>query len=395
MTAALEAAMDYHGRGLPITLCSRSGNGKSPLGEGWSAIDAGKNWQNKEWTLPEIGLAFRELGELNVGCLWGARSKMIDIEVDSPDDNLALTELFDGTDPPVTPTFQSKRGPHRLFAWHPDLDRIGKAMVVYKGLEIRIGADGKGAHSLLPPSTTDGVIREWLVTFDECDPAPLPDAVIHRIISSRIQTERCVDLRGISAQRQCQTQANTLHVSHDLIDAAILRTLPNRVGQRNRRIFDFSRELKAIFPSDTPVSDLVSYVKLWHAKALPYIGTKPFEETWFDFGAAWRKRQTPAGRQPIVSAFELAQAADLPEMAKEFDQQPLRLLMALCRELQREAGSRPFFLACRAAAKLLGVHHATTARWLNGLCRVGVLRLESEGNHDKRQARCYRYLLDL
>ena len=372
MSDALEAARDYRRRGLPITLCPPGA--KNPLGEGWTDIYAGKAWQRKEWSIREICRAFRARGELNVGCLWGPRSNIIDIEVDSPADKEALAELFDGSDPPVTPAFQSPRGPHRLFAWNPALDQLGKATVHFNGLEIKIGARGKGAHSLLPPSDSGGVERKWLIPLDECDPAPLPGAVVRRILAIQFT------LPNIPTRR-AQTQANPLHVLHDPIEGAIARTLPTRIGERNRRIFDFARELRANYPADTPVADLLPHVRRWHSAALPIIGTKPWEETWFDFAVAWSKPMTPAG--------------DPPKISEQFEQPSLRLLVALCRELQRRAGDGSFFLDCRSAGKLLGVDHVTAWRWLRGLCKVSVLRCESIGRHETRQANTYRYLADL
>ncbi len=144
MSDTRDAAKEYHRLGMPITLCPPGA--KNPLGEGWSESSSGLAWQKMKWTLPEIDRAYRVRGELNVGCLWGARSKMIDIEEDSPEAKAAFAELFDGINPPVTPAFKSSRGPHRLFAWHPRFDEIGKATAHFKSLEIKLGAKGKGAH---------------------------------------------------------------------------------------------------------------------------------------------------------------------------------------------------------------------------------------------------------
>ena len=81
--------------------------------------------------------------------------KFIDIETDSRDGDAAVADLFEG-DVPVTPTFKSTRGSHRLYGWHPDLEAVGKATIHVGPLEIRLGAGGKAAQSLLPPSVTDG-----------------------------------------------------------------------------------------------------------------------------------------------------------------------------------------------------------------------------------------------
>jgi hypothetical protein len=50
--------------------------------------------------------------------------------------------------------------------------------------------------------------------------------------------------------------------------------------------------------------------------------------------------------------------------AHRYDYNGLRLLVAVCRELQRVSGQGEFFLSCRTAGKLLGVNHVTAARYL-------------------------------
>ncbi|HEV3023068.1 MAG TPA: hypothetical protein VGX76_11390, partial [Pirellulales bacterium] len=68
----------------------------------------------------------------------------------------------------------------------------------------------------------------------------------------------------------------------------------------------------------------------------------------------------------------------------------------LCAELQRVAGrGGPFFLDARTAGRLLGVHYTTVARWLRGLCRDDVLRLETHGGFKTHKASRYRYLAPL
>ena len=171
-TETCEAAHQLLNLGLPITLC-RSGT-KIPISKGWPT---------KTWTYDRIDAAFVKYGDLEVGLVLGALSGLIDIELDGPGGDAALMDLFDG-DVPVTPLWNSARGAHRLFQWHDDLDRIGKSSILMGPIEIRLGASGRAAYSLVPPSTTDGVRRQWMVSLDECSPAPLPPAVLRRILET-------------------------------------------------------------------------------------------------------------------------------------------------------------------------------------------------------------------
>jgi hypothetical protein len=101
----------------------------------------------------------------------------------------------------------------------------------------------------------------------------------------------------------------------------------------------------------------------------------------------------PAGTEPIAKLLALADAAELPAVALEYDHPTLHRLVALCRELQRAAGDGPFFLDVRTGERLLGIHYTTVWAWLRGLCRDGVLELVESGSQAKRRASRYRYLV--
>lgn len=166
-------------QGLPITLC----RGKKPLGYGWERgvkNGFGEAWQTYTWTPQTIDAAFCKHPRLNVGVRLGPDSKWIDIEADSEEEERLFAELFNGTEHPVTPTYRSARGKHRLFQYSDQLATTNKAVVYYaKKLGVRIGVD-KGAQSVMPPSAG----RVWLrnLDLDSCNPAPLPEAVIRRIL---------------------------------------------------------------------------------------------------------------------------------------------------------------------------------------------------------------------
>ena len=191
------------------------------------------------------------------------------------------------------------------------------------------------------------------------------------------------------------TIANNAAVDPD-VERAILGTLPSGPGRRNRQVFELARALKAI-PRlvDVPVDSLQPYVRRWHALALKrnLILTEAFEETWIDFLYAWPKVRFPKGANPMIAILERAQKAPPPSAAAKYEGASLRLLVCLCRELQRESGEQPFFLSCRTAAKLLPeCDHVKASRWLALLRHDNVLHEVEKGNPRRQLASRYRYL---
>lgn len=133
-------------------------------------------------------------------------------------------------------------------------------------------------------------------------------------------------------------------------------------------------------------------VERWHSAALNYIATKEFTETWLDFATAWTRIKYPAGQEPVAVSFRNALARPLPAAAEQYDELQVRLLVALCRELQHGAGHEPFFLDCRTAGRLLDVPYRTAARWLQLLALDDVLDVVRVGTRGKSSE--YRYLGD-
>jgi hypothetical protein len=180
---------------------------------------------------------------------------------------------------------------------------------------------------------------------------------------------------------------------NEAAERAIKQSLPSGPGQRHRHVFELARALKAIPAlADADGKSLRAIVQQWHKLALPAISTKAFDDTWFDFLEGWGKVRFPKGSEPMAMMFAAAIEADTPEEAKQYEQEKLRLLVALCRELQRGAGGRPFFLSARTAGRLLEIDPATAARWLRGLRHDGILHLAEAGNREARKANSYRYL---
>ena len=88
-------------------------------------------------------------------------------------------------------------------------------------------------------------------------------------------------------------------------------------------------------------------------------------------------------------AYQAAQLHGPPNVALQYEQESLRLFVAFCRELQRAAGDKPFFLAGRSAADVTNESHPQVARWLRLLVMDKVLDLAKEGT--RHHASEYRY----
>jgi hypothetical protein len=97
--------------------------------------------------------------------------------------------------------------------------------------------------------------------------------------------------------------------------------------------------------------------------------------------------------------FAAARQATPPQCAARFRSPGMRLLVTLCRELQRDAeavGNEAFFLSCHVAAVFLdGTPPATASRWLGMIEHAGVIVCVKRGDpRPGSPASEYRYAGD-
>lgn len=175
---------------------------------------------------------------------------------------------------------------------------------------------------------------------------------------------------------------------NDAVARAIAQTQPEHEGQRNRCLFKLARHLKGI-PSlvNADRTWLVEIARHWHARVLLHISTKDFDTTLADFLYSWKRVKFPKGAGPMSQIVAIVDANDFPPAALRYESMGIRRLISACRELQRIAGEKPFFLDCRGAADIGGVSHEMAGRWIHMLRDDEVLRLAEQG----RQGRASRY----
>ena len=182
------------------------------------------------------------------------------------------------------------------------------------------------------------------------------------------------------------------NVNHKILKS-IDQIIPIGPGKRHLLVFELARLLKGYFPDGNPI-DMREYVEYWHGKAVKFITTKAFEDSWFDFLEAWDKVQYPKGAATMTAISEKAMEREVPECAKQFENPKLRQLVAICRELQQESESDTFFLSCRTAGNLVEVEFPKANKWLRVLPKFGILELVKQGQLEGRKANEYRYLGD-
>jgi hypothetical protein len=178
------------------------------------------------------------------------------------------------------------------------------------------------------------------------------------------------------------------------IDEAVQLALPSKAHQNNDRLFTLARAVKSLEIQSgkfTP-AQLREVFSQWFKLAAEFLRPEQTREDYMiQFLNAYASAKVPLGAGVISQAWKSAQEKPLPPVAVEnFEDGRLRLVVALCRELQIIAGQEPFYLSARTVQQLLKQDgHATAARWLRSLCVLQILT-EIEKGSGARASR-YRY----
>jgi len=391
----LKSAIDYHHRGFTVI----------PT-RGKIAATVWTPYKTSRPTETQLGDMFSKCGVDGIAVILGTASGNLvcrDYDLEGSYHEWASTHR---TLASSLPTVETNRGFHVYFCGPTHYAELDDGE--YRG-------DNKH-YCLLPPSThPTGHVYRWTVTLPN-GPLPTIDPVEVGLVqkgyteyNNRLTQDNtsslCSSSDGEDRQLLCSPeltsittdiQAHTTETSDGELsqtERAILDTLPEIEGQRNRRLFDLARRLKALpYLADADVSSLEPIVRRWHTMALPVIRTKNFSDTWIEFTLAWQKVRYPFGSGPVRELFQQAIQEPLPRKACKYDSEAVRQLVALCAALQRYAGDQVFFLACRTAGHLLGISHVAAWKILRMLEMDHVLRRMKTGTKKEKKANEYRYI---
>lgn len=119
------------------------------------------------------------------------------------------------------------------------------------------------------------------------------------------------------------------------------------------------------------------------------------EEYFMEYLNAYKLAKYPLGSMAVAKALEAAKKNPLPPSALCWTANPeLRLLVAICRELQDIAGEEPFYLSARTVQHLFKhPTHSTGAKWLRSLCVMQILEEVQKGTG--MRATRYHYRLTM
>lgn len=135
-------------------------------------------WQTGKYGIEHIVAALQKDGHAGIALVLNL-SPFIDVECDTPEAEQTFLSWCGGQSP-RTPTWKSRRGPHRLCKRPEGISpKACKAKLMVDGVEIRGLSTEKGALSVVPPSYG----RECLpgLSLDAVEPMELPPALIERV----------------------------------------------------------------------------------------------------------------------------------------------------------------------------------------------------------------------
>lgn len=261
----------------------------------------------------------------------------------------------------VLPTVRTARGTH-VYCTSGSGD--------FGDREIITGRDGelkRGGYTLLPNSVhPTGACYEWLAEFDDVP------------FVSDLESVGLLPQKARATQDIYPLGDRGGMFFRDLtVEQCIESTQPTGHGERHYCLFAFARMLKATDLIHASADELKPPFNRWLALARPRIRTKCWKTNWKDFFEGWNRIRLPYG-------------ATMNAIAKKATGEGIEKLESLCRELQRIAGEEPFYLDCRTAGRLLGVHYTSAARWLRILCSGPLERLR-KGDRKSRRATEYRF----
>jgi Bifunctional DNA primase/polymerase, N-terminal len=293
------------------------------------------------------------------------------------------------------PTAKTPRGHHVYFR------HAGVGTRHFGDGEIR----GEGSYCVLPNSVVKGVTYHWLRPFGgefmKLDPEKTGLTQPWNRMN-REDREDGGDREDLADRANYAVDTFGDFPKNEIrsLEQAVSVATPHASHENHRMLFHLARAMLAYQKHSALVlaeTDLMEAFAMWHKAALPHLRQcTSYDEYLFEFLEAWERARFPLGERAVIrEAWLAASAAEPPATAsKKLSDPRLLLLASFCRELQRRAGTQPFYLACRTVQERFNLSsHVTGYNWLLGLVRVNILDIAERGTRGvKGRATRFRYL---
>lgn len=115
------------------------------------------------------------------------------------------------------------------------------------------------------------------------------------------------------------------------------------------------------------------------------------DDYWAEFLEAYHYARIGLDEDPTEVAYNRARATPLP-VVTGFSDERVRLLVAICHEMEQQLHGNSFFLPTRKLGRLLGAHWSSVARWLVALEPLSAIHLAPGEVRRRGGTRCPRYL---
>jgi len=173
----------------------------------------------------------------------------------------------------------------------------------------------------------------------------------------------------------------------------ISEVVPTGPHHNNDSLFKLARLLRSYEGQKGPLAtgqELALVFDQWCQLARPF-WRHTRDEYWAEFLDAYYYARIGLDEDPIKVALARARTKLLPEVAG-FSDERVKLLAAICRELQSMMGTNPFFLPTRKLGEMLGAHWTKVARWLRNLEFLEIINLAPGEVRRRGGSRSPRYL---
>jgi hypothetical protein len=206
------------------------------------------------------------------------------------------------------------------------------------------------------------VVEKPVITIDYLQ-IVWPDVILPFDATESRRVRRVIEKEVVSVGGSLQIQS---FFGVDLI----AQVAPADYHQNNASLFNLARLVKsyenAIGRSATELERLFVFDR-WCLVARRFWRPELTRDDYYaEFLEACSYARIGLDENPIEVAVSRAKSDPLPQV-QGFTDERIRLLVAICREIQQLTGDNPFFLPTRKLGEILGVHWTQVARWLRAL----------------------------